>query len=352
MNTKMDSKIDVNKILNPKAKYHSIGDEDIRIIGGKTNGLMNFNTIKHREFVGIYKKMRARTWFPEQVNIAKDKVNFSLLKPEEQRTYELLLSQLIASDSIQANTLADDINQYITSPVVNACIIEQASQECVHANSYAIMAEEIVPSVTKERIYVNHINNICLDSINKVFSQEYRIHNEPTIDSILHNIITSQALEGILFPCSFAFFLGIEDKMTGTSEMIKEIYKDEILSHVPLFGMIYNTIMEEYNLDRNKYRNIFERKLFDLSLSIKEWLEYATDGSIRIEDIEQLINYRTKSTVSWLFDNKDLSDDEVPINKYITLLKLALKGGEFMSKTNFFEANATEYSRGTIKQDY
>ena len=340
------------KTLNPKPKYLDVGDDDVRIIGGKTSGLMNFNTTAHKEFVGIYKRMRARTWFPEQVNIAKDKVNFSLLKPEEQRTYELLLSQLIASDSIQANTLADDINKYITSPVVNACIIEQASQECVHANSYAIMAEEIVPSITKERIYTNHLNNVKLNNINKLFTNEYKENNKPVINSILRNIIISQALEGILFPCSFAFFLGIEDKMTGTSEMIKEIYKDEILSHVPLFGMIYNTIVEENNLDRTSYRAMHACALYSLALKIRDWLEYATDGSIPKEDMESLINYRAMSTVSWLFDGKDMPEDKVPISKYVTLLRLALKGGEFMSKTNFFEANATEYSRGAIKQDY
>ena len=138
--------------------------EDAKIIGGNPNGIINYNRTPHQWATSLYKKMLARTWFPDQVNVSKDKVNYSLLTPNEKRMYDLVLAQLIANDSIQTNQLMDSVNRFITSPVVNACLSRQASEESIHCY---IEGTEILTSEGfkhfKDITYSDKIANYCYD---------------------------------------------------------------------------------------------------------------------------------------------------------------------------------------------
>lgn len=85
----------------------------------------------------------------------------------------------------------------------------------------------------------------------------------------------------------------------------------------------------------------------------KQWLTYVTDS---------LLGY-TEHSIDIFVNNKanlickalniptiyEVNTDLDPINK---ILIKSLKGGELESRTNFFEANATEYSKTELKLDY
>ena len=116
------------KIFNQASKEKF---EEARIIGGNPNGIISYNQTPHPWAYSLYKKMRARFWVPSNIDITKDKINYSKLSPAEKRAYDLVLAQLIANDSIQTNQLMDKMNSYITSPAVNACLAVQASEECL-----------------------------------------------------------------------------------------------------------------------------------------------------------------------------------------------------------------------------
>lgn len=126
------------KIFNQDSKERF---EEAKMINGNPNGIFNFNKTPHSVARSIYKKMCNRTWFPEQVNISKDKINYSTLTPKEKKAYDLVLAQLITNDSIQVNQLMDKINSYITSPIVNAALARQAAEECYIEGTEVLTAE-------------------------------------------------------------------------------------------------------------------------------------------------------------------------------------------------------------------
>ena len=124
---------------NEKAKrktiYNYSSTEDLKkptIIGGDPSGIISYNSTPHKFAQKIYRAMQDGTWFASQINISKDKTNYPKLPPEIKAAYDLVLAQLITNDSIQTNQLVDSINQYITSPVVNAALTLQAYQESQH----------------------------------------------------------------------------------------------------------------------------------------------------------------------------------------------------------------------------
>ena len=259
------------KQLKPKKIFNQSSNEtfnEARILNGNPNGIFNFNSTNHKWATELYKKMEARTWFPGQVNISKDKNNYLYLTPSEKRSYDLVLAQLIANDSIQTNQLMDRINSYITSPIVNACLSRQASEESTHAISYSVMAEDI--AMDTDRIYNMHKHDDELalknkavesmydslvkeykdidltESINtfhklhgsnvKLSDLEYFINNlkndiiekhteniTPTDEDLLIAFGANQILEELVFPGGFIVLLSLGHKMPATAEMIAEI---------------------------------------------------------------------------------------------------------------------------------
>lgn len=268
---KKATKLNLKKIFNQDSTEEF---NEARILNGNPNGILNFNETNHAWAVDIYKKMEARTWFPKQVNISKDKNNYSVISAPKKRAYDLTLAQLIADDSIQTNQLMDRINGYVTSPIVNACLSRQSSEEGTHSYSYSVMAEDI--TTDPSRIYNMHkldeelhIKNSSVEEmysmlyvvykptfddiyplVEKVvnstlnMNQSYAAHEvkdiiadtvkitinvvndfdtNPTDEDLLLAFIANQILEELVFPGGFTIILSLANDMPGSAEMINEI---------------------------------------------------------------------------------------------------------------------------------
>lgn len=195
-----------------------------KIINGNPNGIINFEGTNHSWATKLYKLMLNRTWFPEQVNVSKDKVNYPLLTVEEKRAYDLELGKLITSDSIQTNQLMDKFNAFVTSPTVNACLSRQTFEESLHSLSYSVMAEEICADT--KRLFNLHKEDEELYKINKEIENLYAglySGEELSNEDFLMACVGNQILEGLLFPAGFVTMFSMGTKMPGTCEMIAEI---------------------------------------------------------------------------------------------------------------------------------
>lgn len=338
--------------LDSEEKY-----EDCKILGGNPNGILNFNRSKHQWAYKLYKNMVQRFWTPETINISKDKPNYSLLTEEEKKLYELILAQLITNDSIQANQLVDRFNQYITSPVVNAALIRQAGDEILHSDSYAVMAEELVENTDK--IYNMYLYDKELMLKNKAIEKMYEdiysnidTNNKITKESILTAVVCNLILEYLIFPCGFVLLLHFRNKLVGTTEMICEIMKDELGSHVPLFKQIYKTILNENpDIDTKTIIKNTEKVIKDLTASEIRWILYVTKNILGYSKriVEELVYYRANHLLSFIGSEyrnfTELSGRQNPLNK---LIEESIRGGSMSIKENFFENRVTEYSKGLI----
>lgn len=360
----------MEKVFRKKIFNQSSQEEfmNAKILGGNPNGIINFNRTPHAWANDIYKKMQARTWFPEQVNISKDRINYPKLSVEDKRAYDLVLAQLIANDSIQTNQLMDGINQFITSPVVNACLSRQSQEESVHSESYSVMAEDICQDT--DRIFSLHKTDDELRmknaAVEYMYNKLYNIYQElengqiifcpPSKEDILLAMVANQILEELVFPGGFVVMLSFEKTMPGSAEMIKEILKDESLSHVELFKMIFRSaINESFNgVVPKKTEEIALQMIEDMCNAEKRWTKYVASGLLGFT--EQSINNFVEGKANSVCRNlklqllyPNLKDNENPLN---TLLVRAIKGGEMESRSNFFTVNPTEYSKNSLENDY
>src|SRR5574344_826801 len=331
---------------NPESK-ESLNDR--RVFGGNPDGMINFTRMKYQWALNVWDMMEANTWFPREVEMTQDAKDYKYLNPAEKRMYDLVLSQLIFMDSLQTNNLMDNINPYITAPEINACLSRQAYEEANHSKSYAVMVESI--SDNTYLIYDMWKTDSKLREKNTYIAEVYEnlAKGELTDEKIVLAMFANQILEGIYFYAGFAaiYALGKSGKMLGSSQMIRFIQRDEV-THLILFqNMINSTRKERPELFTPqlevKVRAMF-RKAVDLEASwgayitqgqilgftdniIRQYIEYLADR--RLEAVGYKPEYNAKHPIPWV-------DGYVSFND---------------QRTNFFEGNVVNYSKGSIDFD-
>lgn len=334
-----------------KLIYNQESTEDFlsaTILNGNPNGIINYERTPHKWAFSLYKIMQSYTWFASEVDISQDKNNYPKLTNAEQRMYDLVLAQLISNDSIQTNQLMDSINQYITSPVVNACLSRQAYEESNHALCYSVMAEDICGDT--DRIFNMHNHIPELKTKNQAVADMYAsIYSgtKPTIEDLLKAFVANQILEEMVFPGGFAGMYSIAGKMVGSAKMIGFIHRDED-SHVNLFMHIIRTTLKQYP---NLYTDKLQSEIYDMISTMckaeQEWTKYATKGVLGFSDkaIKILCEHQANSVcknikLPPLYEPTDGGPLVSLLSKYNMLTT--------DTKTNFFESSVGDYSVGSL----
>ena len=336
----------VKIIYNPDSK-ESLNDR--KVFGGNPDGMINFTRMKYLWALNLWDTMEANTWFPREVQMTADAKDYKLLSEPEKRMYDLVLSQLIFMDSLQTNNLMDNINPYITAPEINACLSRQSYEEANHSKSYAVMVESI--SENTDEIYNMWKTDAKLLEKNKYIASVYQelSQDEITDEKIVLALFANQILEGIYFYSGFAaiYALGKSGKMLGSSQMIRFIQRDEV-THLLLFQNMINSVRKERpelftSKLEEKVRTMF-RKAVELEA---DWGKYITQGQIlgftdaiieqyiqyladrRLEAVGYKAEYDVKHPIPWVDGYASFNDQ----------------------RTNFFEGNVVNYSKGSIDFD-
>ncbi|RXJ86161.1 ribonucleotide-diphosphate reductase subunit beta [Arcobacter sp. CECT 8985] len=341
--------MDRKTIYNPDSKENLT---DRRIFGGNPDGMINFTKMKYQWALNLWDTMEANTWFPREVQMTNDAKDYKYLSPAEKRMYDLVLSQLIFMDSLQTNNLMDNINPYITAPEVNACLSRQSYEEANHSKSYAVMVESI--SDNTDEIYDMWKTDLKLREKNNYIADVYKSlaagdGEMITDEQIVLAMFANQILEGLYFYAGFAaiYALGKSGKMLGSSQMIRFIQRDEV-THLLLFQNMINSTRKErpelFTSDlEEKVRSMF-KKAVELESS---WGTYITQGQIlgftdaiitqyiqhladkRLEAVGYKPMYNVKHPIPWVDGYASFNDQ----------------------RTNFFEGNVVNYSKGSINFD-
>lgn len=332
-------------IYNPNSTENL---NDRRTFGGNPDGMINFTRAKYEWALRLWDTMEANTWFPKEVQMTADAKDYKYLTVSEKRMYDLVLSQLIFMDSLQTNNLMDNINPYITAPEINACLSRQSYEEANHSKSYAVMVESI--SDNTDEIYDMWKNDEILREKNNFIADVYKnLSGEIDDKKIVLAMFANQILEGLYFYAGFAamYALGKSGKMLGSSQMIRFIQRDEV-THLILFqNLILSTKKERPELFTAELEKEV-KEMFAKAVELEsKWGAYITQGQIlgftdkiitqyiqyladkRLEAVGYLPMYNAKHPIPWVDGYASFNDQ----------------------RTNFFEGNVVNYSKGSINFD-
>jgi ribonucleoside-diphosphate reductase beta chain len=337
--------MDRKKIYNPNSTETT---NERRIFGGNPTGIFELNDIKYQWAYNLWEMMLNNTWFPKEVDMTRDVNDYKHLTDAEKQAYDKVLAQLIFMDSLQTNNIIDNVNPFITSPEINLILVRQAFEEALHAQSYAVMVDSI--STNTDEIYDLWRNDMMLKHKNDAVAKVYEeLSENPTDRNIVKAMFANQILEGIYFYSGFTYLytLARSDKMLGSAQMIRFIQRDEV-THLLIFQNMINTTKRERP-------ELFTKELLDevytmFKSAVKlesEWGAYITQGQIlglTDEIIEQYIQYLADERLHAV-GLKKLYNVEHPIKWVDNFSKFNDQ------KTNFFEGNVTNYSKGSLNLD-
>jgi ribonucleoside-diphosphate reductase beta chain len=337
--------------MDRKTIYNPSSSENLtnrRTFGGDPDGMINFTRCKYEWAVKLWDTMEGNTWFPKEVQMTQDAKDYKYLTYSEKRMYDLVLSQLIFMDSLQTNNLMDNINPYITAPEINAILSRQSYEEANHSKSYAVMVESI--SDNTDEIYDMWKTDTQLREKNNFISGVYQnLAGDIDDKKIVLAMFANQILEGLYFYAGFAamYALGKSGKMLGSSQMIKFIQRDEV-THLLLFQNLINSTKQErpelFTPELEQEVRYMFRQAVDLEAS---WGDYITQGQIlgftkniirqyieyladrRLEAVGYAPEYNVKHPIPWVDAYSSFNDQ----------------------RTNFFEGNVINYSKGSIDFD-
>ena len=337
--------IERKKIYNPNSKEHV---NDRKIFGGNPTGIFELNNIKYQWAYNLWDMMLNNTWFPKEVDMTADVRDYKQLTEPEKNAYDKALSQLIFMDSLQTNNLIDNVNPYITSPEINLILVRQAFEEALHSQSYAVMVDSI--SQNSDEIYDMWRQDAQLKHKNDNIAHVYEeLAQNPSDTQIVKAMFANQILEGIYFYSGFTFFytLARSGKMLGSAQMIRFIQRDEI-THLLIFQNMINATKRERP-------ELFTPELLDDVYAMFEkaveleigWGQYITEGQIlglTNDIIENYIKYLADQRLHAV-GLKKLYNTEHPIKWVDNFSKFNDQ------KTNFFEGNVANYSKGSLNFD-
>ncbi len=338
--------------MQRKKIYNPSSQEDVnhrKIFGGNPTGIFELNNIKYQWAYNLWDMMLNNTWFPKEVDMTQDVRDYKLLTDQEKTSYDKALSQLIFMDSLQTNNLIDNVNPFITAPEINLILVRQAYEEALHSQSYAVMVDSI--SSNTDEIYEMWRSDLELKHKNDYIASVYeKLADNPTDEQIVKAMFANQILEGLYFYSGFTFFytLARSGKMLGSAQMIRLIQRDEV-THLLLFQNMINATKKERP-------ELFTKKLIDEVYHMFEeatkleisWGQYITNGQILgltndiiDEYIKYLANNRLKAVgMKPLYEN---------VKNPIKWVDSFSKFNE--QKTNFFEGNVANYSKGSLTFD-
>lgn len=337
--------MDRKKIYNPESQEHV---NDRRIFGGNPTGIFELNNIKYQWAYNLWEVMLNNTWFPKEVDMTRDAIDYKNLTEMEKTAYDKALSQLIFMDSLQTNNLIDNVNPYITAPEINLILVRQSFEEALHSQSYAVMVDSI--SQNSAEIYELWRQDMMLKSKNDAIAAVYQeLAANPSETAFVKACFANQILEGIYFYSGFTYIytLARSGKMLGSAQMIRFIQRDEV-THLILFQNMINTLRRERpDLFTEQLKaEVYEmfREAVELEVA---WGKYITQGQIlglTDEIVEQYIKF--------LADERLRAVKMEPIYNVNNPIKWVDDFSKFNDqKTNFFEGTVTNYSKGSLSFD-
>lgn len=291
--------------------------------------ISRYDTFKYSQFDALTKQQMGFFWVPEEVDLSKDRKDFTDLTEFEKHIFTSNLKRQILLDSVQGRSPNMAFLPLVSEPSLETWIEQWGSNETVHSRSYTHIIRNIYPD--PEPIF-NEINTIpeilaCATDISRNYDELieytnwYTLFGEGEVEvktkgskkpikrkilkyelkkKLWMALMSVNILEGVRFYVSFAcsWAFGELKKMEGNAKIIKLICRDEnlhlgstqtLLKILPKDDPDFIKIREETEADCIKmYMDAIHQE--------KEWADFLFKDGSMIGLNAQLV----KEYVSWI----------------------------------------------------
>jgi ribonucleoside-diphosphate reductase beta chain len=277
-------------------------------------------------FEKLTEKQLSFFWRPEEIDVSKDKMDFSKLLPNERHIFISNLQYQILLDSVQGRSPVIAFLPIVSLPELENWIETWSFSETIHSRSYTHIIRAIVnePGAVFDDIMKTDEIIQRAESVSKHYdelikcTQAYLLHGagkhnlngqETTIDlyclkrKLYLTIMSVNILEAVRFYVSFACSFAFAERkvMEGNAKIIKMIARDEAL-HLTGTQHMLNLMRDgKDDPEMAKIAAECESEVIEMFREAceqeKEWAEYLfRDGSmigLNAEILKQYLEYIT-----------------------------------------------------------
>ena len=301
----------------------------------------------------------ANNWMPTEISMAKDIEQWksNLLSEDEKLVVKRCLGFFAGSESLVANNLLLSIFKFVTDPECRQYILRQAYEESLHNLTVVYVCDSLNLDIDEVYQAYNSIPSIkakddfLMNITTDINRPDFNINTIEGKREFLRNIITYYIIcEGIFFFSGFAMLLSFnrQNKLPGIGEQIQYTLRDESL-HIKFGTEMINRIRED---NPKVWTKSFEKEtLAHIETAMELELAYAREvlptgilglNSDMFIDYVQFIADRRLSNLGLPSPFGEAQNPFPWMSEIIDLEKCK----------NFFETRVTEYSVGTLVDDF
>jgi len=326
---------------------------------GEKLGLQRYDKFRHANIFGLFKQQIGFFWRPEEINVSKDKGDYSSLLDHEKFIFTKNLGYQILLDSVQSRGISHLLED-CSNPEIEAFAKTWEFFETLHSYSYTYIIKNIYPNPSEMLDTILQDTEIIKRTTSVTKYYDALIEGIP--NDTLHNrkkrlyltLMSINILEGIRFYVSFAcsYCFAENKKMVGNASIIELINRDENL-HMGFTSFLIKTLNDEssegFKDVAAECEDLVIQMFKDAAQEEIEWANYLfKDGSMLGLNAEILTQY-----MKWLTNNRMKMIKLEPIfDKVQNPISWISKWTESKSvQVAPQEQEITNYVSGNFKQD-
>lgn len=187
-------------------------------------------------FRKLYENQKKAIWFPEELNIQQDALDYHALSADEKDLFDTAVGYFCSSELLVQNVLVNAFFPLLSDPNAKMSFSVQLFMESIHSDFFEIVLQSF--NMDREKMYDVAFSDPYLKKkqeliVNEIDKISYGSVDIATLDGqkevlkaiLLNNIV----LEGIFFYSSFAHFFALKDmgKMKNVASGVELILIDE-----------------------------------------------------------------------------------------------------------------------------
>ena len=301
-------------------------------------------------FRKLYEEQKKAIWFPEELNIQQDALDYQNLSPDEKDLFDTAVGYFCSSELLVQNVLVNSFFPMLSDPHAKMSFSTQLFMENIHSDFFEIVLQSF--NMDREKMYrvafddpilkkkmdliVNEIDRI---SYGKIDPETLQGKKDVLRAILVNNII----MEGIFFYSSFAHFFALKDmgKMGNTVAGVELILIDESLHLQNGIEAILIMLEETPEIveDAQFVKEIRDVIINGAYLEI-EYVQHKfgnkTILGISSSELERYLKYITDRRLEELGFEPEFNITENPLR--------FLQKEDVKKLINFFEVSSTEYT--------
>lgn len=301
-------------------------------------------------FRELYEKQKKAIWFPEELNIQQDALDYSSLSQDEKDLFDTAVGYFCSSELLVQNVLVNSFFPMLSDPHAKMSFSTQLFMENIHSDFFEIVLQTF--NMDREQMYrvafddpiLKKKQDLIVEEIDKIsygkIDPETLQGKKDTLKAILLNNIV---MEGIFFYSSFAHFFALKDmgKMGNVVSGVELVLIDESLHLQNGIEAILIMLDEnpEITEDAQYVQDIRNVILKGTALEI-EYVKHKfgdrTILGISYGELERYLKYITDRRLEELGFSSEFNITENPLR--------FLQKEDVKKLINFFEVSSTEYT--------